>query len=103
MINENFQGIKPGLALERPIGKPEHGYCGVDPFLTGPEDPFNPACKQHDIAYENRSPNRLEADRLFFKQMDEIAKQSPNRPLIEIRKSIYKLLVLIFGPLFYAT
>ena len=103
MRNENFWGIKPGLASGRALEKPGTGHCGIGPFITGAKDPFNTACKQHDIAYENRSPNRLEADRLFFKQMDKIAKQYPNKPLIGIRKSIYKLLVLIFGPIFYAT
>ena len=81
------------------------GYCGIWPFQTGPDDPFNSACKLHDADFDahhagTSDKTRAEVDGDFLLRMMAIATREPEkRKRTKLIKRAWGYYRIVRGPL----
>lgn len=51
--------------------------CGFSPFNTGKDDPFHPACFDHDLGYKFKTSTREIVDQRFYNEVTEIITAAP--------------------------
>lgn len=75
--------------------------CGFSPFNTGHDDPFHPACFDHDLGYKFKTSTREEVDKRFYDEAKEIIRETPWQKKLYIAPLgyFYMGMVFIFGRL----
>lgn len=73
--------------------------CGFAPFNTGHDDPFHPACFDHDLGYKYKLMPREFYDNQFYTHVDSIIKSATwyRKLYLKPLGEFYKLMVRVFG------
>lgn len=74
-------------------------WCGSWIFYNPFEQTFFEACKQHDIAYKEKTKTRYEYDRDFLQSMLEVAKDKAWYH--KFRAYLYYYIVRIFWSIYF--